>query len=256
MSNSFAGQNIRYLRKLRGWTQDAFAERLQIKRSLLGAYEEARAEPKFEVLTAVTNLFKLSLDDLLLTDLSQSAKSSPSYLDRRRAMKLTDDARNEIEFVPVKAHAGYLSGYADPEFIDELNTFTLPMLGNGHFRAFEIVGDSMLPTTSGSIIVGQKVDSLTDVKFSNAYIVVSKNGGVVYKRIRKNNRAKDQLTLVSDNTIYEPYPIEAREILELWKAQFIIAKAERQQQWDVNQLANLVTDLQQQVHTLNKKVEN
>jgi hypothetical protein len=29
-------------------------------------------------------------------------------------------------FVPVKAAAGYLAGYGDPEFIDELNTFTLP----------------------------------------------------------------------------------------------------------------------------------
>ncbi len=33
--------------------------------------------------------------------------------------------RNVIHFVPVKAAAGYLAGYADSEFIDELNTFTL-----------------------------------------------------------------------------------------------------------------------------------
>lgn len=56
----------------------------------------------------------------------------------------------------MKAAAGYLNGYADPEFIDELNTFTLPMLAPGSYRPFEIVGDSMLPTPSGSIIVGKR----------------------------------------------------------------------------------------------------
>ncbi len=62
--------------------------------------------------------------------------------------------------MPVKAAAGYLAGYADPEFLDELKTFTLPMLAPGNYRAFEIVGDSMLPTPSGSVIVGEKIDDL------------------------------------------------------------------------------------------------
>ena len=73
-------------------------------------------------------------------------------------------ASNEIHLVPVKAAAGYLAGYADPEFIDELNTFTLPMLAPGNYRAFEIVGDSMLPTPSGSVIVGEKIDNVEEVK--------------------------------------------------------------------------------------------
>ena len=47
---SFAGSNLRYLRKLRGLTQEEFANKLDIKRSLLGAYEEERAEPRIEVL--------------------------------------------------------------------------------------------------------------------------------------------------------------------------------------------------------------
>ena len=100
----------------------------------------------------------------------------------------------EVRFVPVKAAAGYLAGYGDPEFIDELNTFTLPMLAPGQYRAFEIIGDSMLPTPSGSVIVGEKVDDLEDVKNSNTYVVLSKNEGVVYKRIIKNNRVKNKIT--------------------------------------------------------------
>jgi hypothetical protein len=106
-----------------------------------------------------------------------------------------------ISFVPVKDAAGYLAGYADTEFLDELNTFTLPMLAPGQYRAFEIIGDSMLPTPSGSVIVGEKVENVEEVKSSNSYVVISKQDDIVYKRILKNNRAKNKLTLVSDNPV-------------------------------------------------------
>ena len=162
--------------------------------------------------------------------------------------------RTDIPFVPVKAAAGYLAGYADPEFVDELNTFTLPMLASGNYRAFEIVGDSMMPTPSGSIIVGEKVDNVEDVKTNSTYIVVSRQEGIVYKRILKNNRAKNKWTLVSDNQAYQPYNVDVNDILEIWQAQMIITKANTQQRWDVNQLAGLVSNLQQQVSTLKKRM--
>ena len=162
--------------------------------------------------------------------------------------------RTDIPFVPVKAAAGYLNGYGDPEFIDELNTFTLPMLTGGDYRAFEIVGDSMMPTPSGSVIVGERVSSLDDVKTNQTYIVISKADGIVYKRILRNNRQKTKLTLVSDNPAYQPYTINSEDVLEVWQAQMVISKANTQQRWDVNQLASLVNNLQQQVTVLKKRM--
>ena len=247
---TFAGKNLRYLRRLRGWTQEEFANKLKIKRSLLGAYEEERAEPRIEVLETIGSIFKLSLDELLLKDLGDTKNN---FIAKRRAAKLASGSI-DIQFVPVKAAAGYLAGYADPEFIDELNTFTLPMLAPGTYRAFEIIGDSMLPTPSGSVIVGEKVESLEHVKSSNTYIVISKQEGIVYKRIMKNGRAKSKLTLVSDNPSYQPYHVEAEDVLEVWQAQMVITKASQQNRWDVNQLANLVTNLQDQVSTLKKRM--
>ena len=246
-----AGKNLKYLRKLRGWTQEEFANKLHIKRSLLGAYEEERAEPRIDVLEVVGDMFKLTLDELLLKDL---ADNKGNYLTKRRAQKLAAGGSNEIQLVPVKAAAGYLAGYADPEFIDELNTFTLPMLAPGHYRAFEIMGDSMLPTASGSVIVGEKVENMDDLKSNNTYIVISRNEGIVYKRVMKANRAKNKLTLISDNPSYQPYNVNMEDVLELWKATLIIGKANTQPHWDVNQLANVVSTLQEQVSFLKKKM--
>ena len=248
---SQAGQNLKYLRKLRGWTQEEFAVKLGIKRSLIGAYEEERADPRLEVLEIVGDTFKLSLDELLLKDLSNTGES---FLAKRRQQKMMSADRNVIHFVPVKAAAGYLAGYADSEFIDELNTFTLPMLAGGNYRAFEIIGDSMMPTPSGSIIVGEKIDNSEDVKTDQAYIVVSRNEGIVYKRIVKNSRSKNKLTLVSDNPQYQPYQVNAEDVVELWQAQMVISKVSAQQRWDMNSLASMVNNLQSQVTTLKKKM--
>ena len=247
---SIANKNLKYLRKLRGWTQEEFAQKLRIKRSLLGAYEEERADPRIDILEVVADMFKLTLDDLLRKDISDN---KTNYIAKRRAQKMAN-GRTDIPFVPVKAAAGYLAGYADPEFIDELNTFTLPMLSGGDYRAFEIVGDSMMPTPSGSVIVGERIQNMDDVKSNQTYIVVSKSDGIVYKRIMKNNRLKNKLTFVSDNPTYQPYNVNAEDILEVWQAQMILSKANTQQRWDVNQLASLVNNLQQQVSTLKKRM--
>jgi transcriptional regulator with XRE-family HTH domain len=248
---SIACQNFKYLRKLRGWTQEEFANKLGIKRSLVGAYEEERADPKLEVMETLSDMFKLSLDDLLRKNLGEQ---SGSYLNKRRQLKMMNADRNLIHFVPVKAAAGYLAGYADSEFIDELNTFTLPMLAGGNYRAFEIIGDSMLPTPSGSIIVGERSESVDALKNNSACIVVSRNEGIVYKRLLKNPRTKNKLTLVSDNPQYQPYQVNTEDIIEIWQAQVIINKVTTQQRWDVDALASLVGDLQSQVSTLKKKM--
>lgn len=247
-----AGLNLKYLRKLRGWTQEEFAAKIGIKRSLVGAYEEERAEPRTDVLETVSSIFKVTLDELLLHDLSQARGSS--YLAKRRQLKMMSADRNLIHFVPVKAAAGYLAGYADAEFIDELNTFTLPMLSGGMYRAFEIIGDSMLPTPSGSVIVGEKAENIDNIKSNAACIVVTKSEGIVYKRIIKSNKNKNKITLVSDNPAYQPYQVNTADVLEVWQAQVAINKVIPQQRWDVDSLVNLVSNLQDQVSTLKKKM--
>jgi transcriptional regulator with XRE-family HTH domain len=249
---SQAGKNLKYLRKLRGWTQEEFASKLGIKRSLVGAYEEERADPRLEVLEIVSEIYKVTLDELLLKDLSETTGSS--YLAKRRQMKMMNAERNLIHFVPVKAAAGYLAGFGDSEFIDELNTFTLPMLTGGNYRAFEIIGDSMMPTPSGSIIVGEKVEGLDNVKNNGAYIVVSNSEGIVYKRVVKSNKNKSRITLVSDNPAFQPYQVHSADVLEMWQAQAVINKVTQQQRWDVDSLVNLVSNLQDQVSSLKKKM--
>jgi hypothetical protein len=104
------------------------------------------------------------------------------------------------------------------------------------------------------VIVGERIQSLEDIKANQTYIVVSKTEGIVYKRMMKNNRQKNKFTLVSDNPSYQPYMVNAEDIVEVWQAQMIISKANTQQRWDVGQLANMVNSLQQQVSSMKKRM--
>lgn len=213
--------NIKYLRKKKSLTQQQFADVMEIKRSLVGAYEEDRAEPKYDLLKKIAAFFELTVDDFINESINDKwqpkPKGDPANL-RVLSITLDKEDNENIELVPMKASAGYLNGYADPEFVAQLPKFHLPMFKNGTFRAFEIKGDSMLPLPSGSVIIGEYLQNWGDVKQNDTCVVVSKNDGVVYKRIGSKFKADKKLKLVSDNPVYDPYEIAGEDILEIWKA--------------------------------------
>jgi hypothetical protein len=80
-----------------------------------------------------------------------------------------------------------------------------------------------LPLPSGSIIVAEYVENWHDIKPGSTYIVVSKEDGVVYKRVAFKFKEDKGLKLVSDNKTYEPYWVETADILEVWKAKAFIS---------------------------------
>jgi transcriptional regulator with XRE-family HTH domain len=218
---SIISSNLKFLRKKKGLTQQQFADQMDIKRSLVGAYEEDRADPKYDLLKKLALFFDVSIDALINETIDEKwapkPKGNPANL---RVLSITVDKEDNenIELVPLKASAGYLNGYADPEFVGTLPKFYLPMFKQGTFRAFEIKGDSMLPLLSGSIVIGEYVENWSDIKATETYVVISKTEGVVYKRIGNRYKENKKLKLVSDNPVYEPYEINGEDILEVWKA--------------------------------------
>lgn len=75
---SFTSNNLRFLRKKFGYTQDRFAEAIGIKRSSLGAYEEGRAEVRPDVLETMASVFGVTAFDLKNTNLTQVISNVPN----------------------------------------------------------------------------------------------------------------------------------------------------------------------------------
>lgn len=210
--------NIRHLRELKKLSQEGLAEELKITRARLGAYEEARNEPPIEILIRLSDYFHIPIDllvraDLRKTDLNSLMKTG----DNRMLFPVIIDKENRdrIEVVTAKASAGYLSGYADPEYIEKMPFMELPFRITGKHRSFQIRGDSMPPLATGDYVVGKYVELLRQITDGKTYIILTRNDGVVYKRVYK--KAGSIFSLHSDNKSYEPYLINAQNILEVWE---------------------------------------
>lgn len=257
MSNISA--NLKYLRKKNGLTQQQFADNMEIKRSLIGAYEEDRAEPKYDLLKKIAEYFELTIDEFINEKINDNWKPKPKSQGsnlRVLSISVDKDDNENIELVPVKASAGYLNGFSDPQYIQELPRFQLPIpsLKQGTYRAFEIKGDSMLPIQSGSIIIGEYLENWNDIKIGDTYVIISKNEGVVYKRAGNKFKEDRELKLISDNKAYDPYAIPAEDILEIWKAKayFSTALPDPTPEPTIETLSTMMAQMQKSISQLNK----
>lgn len=261
---SLISENIKYLRKRLGLTQEQFANKLDIKRSLVGAYEEGRADPRLNNLLNMAQLFGTSVDILLSKDVSKLSAVELKVSEFKRgkevlAISVDREGKENIELVPQRAAAGYTNGYADPEYIRELPKFKLPILPtSGTYRAFEITGDSMLPILPGTIIIGEYVDDVRDIKNGKTYILITQSDGIVYKRVFNYVSENRKLFLVSDNRQYAPYQLDIEEVLEVWASKAYISvqfpDANSKAEVSNEQLASIVLDLQKEIIKL--KAEN
>ena len=269
--------NLKFCRRELALTQAQMADKLGIKRSLVGAYEEGRAEPRLATLVNMARLFGITLDQLVTTDFSKKKNTkiigsvappdpnAPDADDRPEppapaggklrvlAFTVDQDQNENIELVPQKAAAGYLNGYADREYLEVLPKFRLPMLSQtGTYRAFEIAGDSMLPIASGTVIVGRYVEEWASIKDGTPCVVVSSRDGIVFKRVFNKVRSNAMFVLHSDNPNFSAYDVKVDDVVEIWEAKSYISSTFPIAELSLERVASLVLDLQQQVALLRK----
>ena len=258
------GSNIKYLRKQKGLTQDELAKNIGIKRAVIGSYEENRASPKLSVLKDLAVFFDVSMDELAsekLWETPGSSKNTRVQGEGLRVLSTTVDPDNNelITTVPIQASAGYQAGYSDPEYIEELPHFSLPLIELNQqksYRIFQIKGDSMLPIQSGSYIICEYQLNWDDIQDGNTYIVISKDEGIVYKRLYNKIRQSEEIILKSDNKEYHDYTLNVDEIHEIWKAlgfiSFSLPETNSSKEVNVDSLHQMVLDMQKDLEKLKK----
>lgn len=217
--------NLKYLRKKRSESQERIAERLCINRSTYADYEKGRSEPTASIVLKIAEYFAIGVDDLLKKDLGaplfqqKSAQPPSVFSEGFRVITISIDksGRENIEFVPVHAVAGYATNFDSPGFIQELPRLHLPNLPEGTYRAFEITGDSMPPIHEGCIVVGKFVERWQDIKNGRRYIFVLHSDGIVFKRVVNEVMQYRKLVLCSDNPDYLPFSVPITDVLEAWE---------------------------------------
>lgn len=214
-------KNIRHLRTLKNLTQEQLSLELDVSKARIGSYEEGRSEPPISMLIAFSEYFKIPIDALLKSDLTLSENDSFLDIGNHRILfpiRVDHQGDNVIEVVTQEASAGYLQGFSDTEFIANLPIMSLNFLPTGKHRAFPIKGDSMHPwVKDGDVVIGEYIESPQQVRNNNCYIILTKEDGLVYKRVFTNRLDDGYLILSSDNKFYQPYEVHLSEVLEIWQ---------------------------------------
>lgn len=259
--------NIKLLRKRKGRTQDDVAHALDIKRSTLSGYENGVGQPGIGTLTEFSEYFGVAIDTLVKVDLESLSESQLSQLEKGydiyikgsslRILATTIDSDNEenIELVNEKARAGYAAGYADPEYIRILPTFKLPFLSKQKkYRSFQISGDSMLPIPDGSYVTGEFVQDWNNIRNHHAYILLTRNDGMVFKVVENLIESDGKLKLHSLNPLFLPYEIKISEVTEVWKFVNYISSEVPEPNKEKDELTREVNQLKKQVQAIQMKL--
>lgn len=216
-----------------------------------------KTKPGYDVLTAIIETFNINPDYLFGksdTMIKSEVAINPTYSGMPQVIAVNQTGNENVIYVPVKARAGYLDGYGDPEYIETLPSFNMPHLTNGTYRCFEVKGNSMVRTFfDGDLVFGKYVEDLRDIKDGRVYVIVSKNDGIVLKRVINRIEERDKLILKSDNKDgnYPTYTINSEDIVEVW---YVTMYASKQMPEPVDiydrlhELESKVVDLESALH--------
>ena len=208
-------RNLKYLREAKNISQKHIGEILGISRSTYGHYETGKSEPNASTLLKLSEYYKVTPNDLLTKDISSPIFNQKNSIEDNITSKnirilpitIANDLEQNVlvEFISVKAMAGYSIFFQEEEFISSLPKFQIPKLSKGIYRAFEIEGDSMPPIENGYIVIGKYIEHIAEIKNGNRYVFVLRNQGIVFKRVTNEFEKNKRLILVSDNSEYAPF---------------------------------------------------
>jgi transcriptional regulator with XRE-family HTH domain len=236
MSNGviYWATNLRFLRTRKRWSQDELAEKLGITRAKLNAHENGKTvNPVAEDLIAFSGFFKLSIDTLLKVDLRNLSELKLRELEagndafttgsklRVLATTVDSDNRENIEYVPIAAKAGYVAGHSDPEYIASLPRFSMPQLPPSRtYRMFPTTGRSMLPIPEGALIISEYVQDWASIRKDTLCVLILKSAGAdfVFKQVENHIMSERKLRLKSLNhEEFAPYDVPVSDVIEVWK---------------------------------------
>lgn len=235
----YQGEKLKEFLSKRNVSAADLAEKLGISRQSVYQYYKSSnltREVVNNILTALnTNteeVFGVKKKSLIPN--TKSIGDIPEYLDEIET-PFTDLENGQILMLIPKvnaySYAGYLTGFADPEYLEELPKVSLVVNKEhrGKYRAFEIVGDSMDDNSKDSIpdksvVTGRSIPrhhwnvKLHLSRFPD-YVIVHRTEGICTKRITSHDIVKGTITCHSlnpDKINYPDFDLKLDEIDEIY----------------------------------------
>lgn len=134
---------------------------------------------------------------------------------------------SRIPLVSQYAQAGYLAGYADQEYMEQLPTvdFTPDREMTGNYVAFEVKGDSMDDGTvysylEGMIVICREVEPYlykeNKLHINKRDFVIVHTDGVLIKRITEHDVENHTITIHSLNPEYKDRVLDLADVKQIF----------------------------------------
>ena len=264
--NLFWAENLKFLRNRKKKSQDELSAVLNITRAKLNAHENGLSKnPPLEDLIRIADYFRIAVDTLLKVNLSKIGElklrelesGNDTYISggkiRVLSISVSPDNKENIEFVPIKAKAGYLAGFNDPEFIAQLPRFSLPHLPeNKTYRMFPTEGNSMLPIPENCLVIAEYVADWRFLKNTHS-IVIMKNEQTFLFKVVTLVPERQSLLLHSLNPDYTDREVWVGDVLEVWRYHSHITDMIPSEDAMMNQILNYVKEIRFDVSNLKNK---
>jgi phage repressor protein C with HTH and peptisase S24 domain len=129
--------------------------------------------------------------------------------------------------VPIHAQAGFLNGYGDEAYMDELpfEYWEVDKEYKGNYVVFEVKGDSMDDNSVDSILDGDRIlcreimqhhwtHKLHISKWN--FVIVHKKEGIIVKRIIRHDVEKGLIICHSLNPYYDDFEVNLSDVIALF----------------------------------------
>jgi len=204
---------------------NAFAERIGVDKSNLSKMlngQRTIGEGTVNKIVLATEFRK----EWLLTgdgEMLNNANPAPKY---NEAVPIQQD----VVYIPLVnqfAYAGYLDGYSDCTYLDQLPKipFIVDHEGHGNYIAFEVKGDSMNDGTEESYLEGDRLycREIQPHLWANSKLhlrkwdfVIVHTDGIIIKRIVDHNVENHTITIHSLNDMYPDRVIDLCEVKQIF----------------------------------------
>ena len=221
-SNKSPQQILKEARDKTPFTQSDMAAKLGIGLRMYQKIEDGQF-PKYKTdqIKKIDSILGTNLYELIYEQNVQQATPSSKDLSVRKPKIGTDEEREGITFLPISAQAGYPKRFNDPLYAKNLEKLFIPGFPyrGERYRIWEVEGNSMEPTFKEHFhLLTEKVDqeSWPTLRDFYAYVIVTVDD-VLFKRIAKHPKHKDQWILISDNEeLYPQFTLAISTVTELW----------------------------------------
>ncbi|MEM1337812.1 MAG: S24 family peptidase [Bacteroidota bacterium] len=225
---------IKQIFDYKGFTKySEFAEATGLSHQVASNYIKGRQKPDPEKLAIIQQSFEEINAEWLLTGrgsmLKQKTEDMLSSSKPAEAIWVEYDRFKLVPLVSHRAQAGFLTGWGDEEYLDDLPKvpWEVDREYKGSYLTFEVSGDSMEsdenPRESlfeGDLLLCREVqkqhwkNKLHINKWD--FIIVHREQGILVKRILHHDTEKGALTLHSLNSYYDDFTVQLDDLIAVF----------------------------------------